>query len=53
VEVSALGFDDLKDCRGIKVIVGGMFGDIPRVIEVIAEDFGLETLNPLDVGRLG
>jgi hypothetical protein len=32
----------------IKVIVGGMVGDIPRGIES-AEDFGLDTLDALDV----
>jgi hypothetical protein len=38
-----LGFDDLRDCRDIKDIVGGMIGDIPRSIEDSAENFGLET----------
>jgi hypothetical protein len=33
--------------------VGGMVGDVPRGIEDSAEDFRLETLDPLDVGRLG
>jgi hypothetical protein len=46
------GFDDLRDCRDIEVIVGGMVGDVPRGIEDIAEDFGLETLDALDVGWL-
>jgi hypothetical protein len=36
------GFDDLRDCRDIKVIVGGMVGDVPRDIEDSAEDFRLE-----------
>ena len=44
------GFDDLRDCKDFKVIEGGMVGDIPRSIEDSAEDFGLETLNALDVG---
>jgi hypothetical protein len=39
VEFSEFGFDD---CRDIRVIVGGTFGDIPRGIEDSAEDFGLE-----------
>jgi hypothetical protein len=30
VECLEFGFDDLRDCRDIKVIVGGMVGDIPR-----------------------
>jgi hypothetical protein len=33
--------------------VGGMVGDVPRGIEDSAEDFRLETLDALDVGRLG
>jgi hypothetical protein len=28
VEFSEFGFDDFRDCRDIKVIVGGMIGDI-------------------------
>jgi hypothetical protein len=44
------GFDELRDCRDIKVIVGGMAGDVPRGIEDSAEDFGLDAL---DVSRLG
>jgi hypothetical protein len=53
VEVLEFGFDDLRDWRDIKVIVEGIFGDIPMGIEDSAEDFRLETLDPLDVGRLG
>jgi hypothetical protein len=53
MEFLEFGFDDLRDCRDIKVIVGGMVGDIPRSIEDSAEDFGLETLDALDVGWLG
>jgi hypothetical protein len=41
------GFDDLRDCRDIKVILGGMVGDIPRGIK------DSETLDALDVGWLG
>jgi hypothetical protein len=50
IEFLEFGFDDLRDCRDIKVIVGGMIEDIPRSIEESAEDFGLETLDALDVG---
>jgi hypothetical protein len=53
MEFLEFGFDDLRDCRDIKVIVGGMIGDIPMSIEDSAEDFGLETLDALDVGWLG
>jgi hypothetical protein len=53
VEFLEFGFDHLRDCRDIKVIVGGMVGDVPRGIEDSVEDFRLETLNALDVGRLG
>jgi hypothetical protein len=53
MEFLEFGFDDLRDSRDIKVIVGGMIGDIPRGIEDSAEDFGLETLDALDVGWLG
>jgi hypothetical protein len=49
----ALRLRDLRDCRDIKVIVGGMIGDILSGIEDTTEDFGLETLDALDVGRLG
>jgi hypothetical protein len=42
VEFSEFGFDDLRDCRDIKVIVSGMVGDIPRGNEDSAEDFRLE-----------
>jgi hypothetical protein len=30
-----------------------MIGDIPRSIKDVAEDFGLETLDALDVGWFG
>jgi hypothetical protein len=53
VEFSEFGFDDIRDCRDIKVIASGMDGDIPRGIEESAEDIGLETLDASDVGRLG
>jgi hypothetical protein len=53
MEFSEFNFDDHRDCRVIKVIVDGMVGDIPRGIENSAEDFRLETLDALDVGRLG
>jgi hypothetical protein len=33
--------------------VGGMVGDIPRGMEESTEDYGLQTLDALDVGRLG
>jgi hypothetical protein len=33
VEFLEFGFDDLRDCRDIMVIVGGMVGEIPRGIE--------------------
>jgi hypothetical protein len=46
-------FDDLRDCRDIRVIVGGMVGDVPRGIEDNLEDFRLETLDALDDGRRG
>jgi hypothetical protein len=42
-----------SDTVGILRIVGGMIGDIPRSIKDIAEDFGLETLDALDVVWLG
>jgi hypothetical protein len=50
MEFLEFGFDDLRDCRDIKVIEGGMVGHIPWSIEDSAEDFGLETLDALDVG---
>jgi hypothetical protein len=53
VEFLKFSFDDLRDCRDIKVIMGGMVGEVPRGIEDRAEDFRLETLDALDVGRLG
>jgi hypothetical protein len=52
-EFAEFGFGDLCDCRDIKVIVCGMVGDVPRGIEDSAEDFGLETLDALDVGWVG
>ena len=42
------GFDDFRDCRDVEVIVGRVVGDIPGSV-----DFGLETLDVLDVGWLG
>jgi hypothetical protein len=30
LEYLEFGFDDLRDCRDIKVIVGAMVGDVPR-----------------------
>jgi hypothetical protein len=53
VEFLEFGFDDLRDCRDMKDIVGGMVGDLPRGIEDSAEDFRLETLDALGVGRFG
>jgi hypothetical protein len=53
MEFMEFGCDDLRDCRDIKVIVGGMIGGIPRSIGDSAGDFGLETLDALDVGWLG
>jgi galactitol-specific phosphotransferase system IIC component len=41
-----------KTVIDIKVIVGGMVGDMTRGIEDSVEDFGLETLDVLDVGWL-
>jgi hypothetical protein len=49
VEFSEFGFDDLRDCRDITDIMGGIVGDIPRGIEDSGEDFGLESLDDLDV----
>jgi hypothetical protein len=48
VEFFEFNFDDLRDCKDIKVILGGMVGDIPRRIEDTVEDNGLETKNALD-----
>jgi hypothetical protein len=53
VQFFEFGFDDLRNYRDIKVIMGGMVGDVPRGIEYSAEDFRLETLDALYVGRLG
>jgi hypothetical protein len=50
VEVLELGFDNLRDSRDIKVIVGSVVGEIPRNTADCAEGFGLETLDALDVG---
>ena len=43
VEFMEFGFDDLRDYKNFKVIVGGMVGYIPRIIEDSAKDLGLET----------
>jgi hypothetical protein len=51
VEFTEFGFGDLRDTRDIKIIVGDMVGDIPRSIGDSAENFGLETLDALDVGQ--
>ena len=40
------------DCRDFKVIVGGMVGDIPGSVKDSEKDFGLETLDAIDVGLL-
>jgi hypothetical protein len=50
VELYKFGFDNLRDCEDFKVIMGGVVRDIVRSIEDGAEDFGLETLDALDVG---
>jgi hypothetical protein len=39
MEFLEIGFDDLRDCRDIKVMVDGMIGDIPRSIEDSGDDF--------------
>ena len=49
VEFSKFGFDHPRDCKDFKIIEGGMVGDIPRIIEDSAEDFGLETLDAFEV----
>ena len=49
VEFSEFGFDD---CRNVEVIVGRVVGDIPGSVVDDAKDFGLETLDALDVDWL-
>lgn len=45
-----LFFDDFFYGRDIKVVMSGEIGDIPRSVKDGAKDFGLETLDALDVG---
>jgi hypothetical protein len=47
LEFSEFGFDNLRDSGDIKVIVGGMVGDIPMSIEDSSEGCAL------DIGYLG
>ena len=53
VEFLEFGFDDFRNCRDVKVIVGPLVGDIPGSGEDVTKDFGLETLDVIDVGWLG
>jgi hypothetical protein len=58
-----IGWEKLRDFRNLALMtseivgilrsLGGRVGDILRGIEDSAEDFGLETLDALDVGWLG
>ena len=50
MEFLKLEFDDLGDYRDFKVIAGVVVRDIPRSAKNSAKDFGLETLDALDVG---
>ena len=53
VEFLEFGFDDFRVCRDVEVIVGRAVKDIPGSVEDGTKDFGLETLDAVDVGRLG
>ena len=44
------GFDDFTDCRDVEIIVCSVVRDVPGSVEDGAKDFGLETLDVLDVG---
>ena len=44
--------DDFRDCRVVEVIVCCVVRDIPGSVEDGEKDFGLETLDALDVGWL-
>ena len=50
VEFSEFGFDDFRDCRCVKPIVGCVVEDIQGSVEDDEKDFGLQTLDALDVG---
>ena len=53
MEFLEFGFDDFRDCRDFEVIVSRVGGDIPGSVEDGTSDFGLDTLDALDVGWLG
>ena len=44
------GFCDFRDCRDVEVVVCRVVGDMPGSVEYCTNDFGLETLDALDVG---
>ena len=52
MECLEFGFNDFRHCREVKVIVCSVVGDVPGSVVCGAKDFGLETLDALDVGRL-
>ena len=43
------GFDYFRGCRDVGEIVDRVGGDIPGSVEDGMKDFGLETMNSLDV----
>ena len=50
VEFWEFGFGDFRFCRNVEVIVCPVVRELPGSVEDGTKDFGLETLDPLDVG---
>ena len=52
-EFLEFGFDDFRDCRDLEVIVDRAVGNIQGSVEDGTKDFGLETLDAIEVGWFG